>query len=213
MIIQVLTITLAQSDLWILGAFRSQEEVAIYGAAARVVLLTAMPLQIANVVVEPLIAEMYAQDRKQSLERMLRASATLIGAPALLVVLTLILAGGPILDLIYGEFYRGGAAVLMLLSLGQAVSVWTGSCGSTLGITGHQSTLMIIVAICGAITIVAELMVAARYGAIGVAAIAAGGLAVRNLGVLVATRYAVGMWTHIRFALLPWLIKESARGR
>jgi O-antigen/teichoic acid export membrane protein len=213
MVTQLIIIALTQADIWILAAFVSEKEVAIYGAAARVVLLTAMPLQVANVVVEPLVAEMYAQGRKQTLERMLRATATLAGAPSLLVVLALVLAGGLILDVIYGEFYRAGAVILVLLSLGQAAVVWTGSCGTTLAMTGHQWRLMTIVAICGIITVVAELLVAARYGAVGVAVIAAGGLALKNIAMLVATRYTTGMWTHISFALLPRLVKEAARDR
>jgi O-antigen/teichoic acid export membrane protein len=64
LVTQLTVAALAQSDIWLLGAFRPQDEVAVYGAAARVVLLVAMPLQMTNVVVEPLIAEMYAQGRK-----------------------------------------------------------------------------------------------------------------------------------------------------
>jgi O-antigen/teichoic acid export membrane protein len=47
-----------QTDIWIVGAFRSQEEVAIYGAAVKLVLMVALPLQIVSTVVPPLITEM-----------------------------------------------------------------------------------------------------------------------------------------------------------
>jgi O-antigen/teichoic acid export membrane protein len=41
-----------------MGAFRPHTEVAVYGAASRLVILVAMPLVIVNSVVPPLIAGM-----------------------------------------------------------------------------------------------------------------------------------------------------------
>lgn len=212
LVTQLTVAALAQSDIWLLGAFRPQDEVAVYGAAARVVLLVAMPLQMTNVVVEPLIAEMYAQGRKQALERVVRAAGTLAGFPALLGVAGLMLLGGPILGLLYGEYYREGATVLAILSLGQLVKVWTGPCQATLGMSGHQSILMFITAIFAAITISAGLAVVARYGATGVAVTAAGGIALQNLSAWLVARFTTGMWTHIWPTSLRRLLREALKG-
>jgi len=212
LVTQLTVAALAQSDIWILGAFRPQKELALYGAAARVVLLVAMPLQMANLVVEPLIAEMYAQGRKQALERTARAAGTLAGIPALLGVAGLILLGGPILGSLYGEYYREGATVLALLSLGQLVKVWTGPCQATLGMSGNQSILMIITVVSATITVVAGLAVVGRYGATGVAVTAAGGIALQNLSAWLVARFATGMWTHIWPTSLPRLLKEAVKG-
>jgi O-antigen/teichoic acid export membrane protein len=208
---QLTVAALAQWDIWILGAFRSQEELAVYGAAARVVLLVAMPLQMTNVVVEPLIAEMYAQGRKQALQRAARTAGTLAGIPALLVVAGLILLGGPLLGLFYGEPYREGATILAILSLGQLVKVWTGPCQATLGMSGHQSILMIITVVFAAITIVAGLAVVTRYGATGVAVTAAGGVALQNLSAWLVARFTTGIWTHIWLTSLPQLLREAVK--
>jgi O-antigen/teichoic acid export membrane protein len=45
---------LVQSALWVMGLFRSPEEVAVYGAAVRAITLVTMPLLIVNLVVPPL---------------------------------------------------------------------------------------------------------------------------------------------------------------
>jgi O-antigen/teichoic acid export membrane protein len=197
---------LTQADLWILGAFRSQEEVAIYGAAARVVFLLAMPLLVVNLVVMPLIAEMYAQGRRTELERTLRASATLAGIPASLTLLGFVLLGAPILGLVYGDYYRAGAVVLTLLSLGQLVNVWTGSSGITLMMTGHQFVMMAITVVCGAVTIATCLGVVGQYGSTGVAAAAAGGLALQSVSMWLGAKATTGMWTHARLSgfLINW---------
>jgi len=202
---------ITQVDLWILGAFRTPEEVAVYGAAARVVLLVAMPLQIMNAVIPPIIAEMYAQGTRRDLERTLRPMATLAGIPALLVLLGFVFFGGPILGLVYGGYYGAGAPVLVLLSAGQLVSVWVGSCAITLAMTGHQALLMGVTLLCGVATVLAGLALVGGYGPEGVAVAAAGGLALQNLLLWLAARHATGIWTHLGFAALPGFVKTVVR--
>src|SRR5581483_4666855 len=116
-------------DLLVLGAFRPQPEVALYGAATRLVVLVATPLWILRGVLPPLIAELHAQGRRVELERTLRAGATLAGLPSLLILLVFVFFGRPVMGVLYGSFYRKGALVLVLLSLGRLVSVWAGSSG------------------------------------------------------------------------------------
>jgi O-antigen/teichoic acid export membrane protein len=193
-------LALTQADIWILGAFRPQEDVAIYGAAARMVILLPMPLMIVHLVVMPLVAEMYAQGRRTELERTLRSMATLGSIPASLVLATFVLLGGPILGLVYGDYYRTGATVLALLSLGQLVNVWTGCCTTTLMMTGHQLAMMTITMVCGSLTIVAILLVVGPYGSTGVAVATAAGLGLQNILMWLGARAATGMWTHAGLA-------------
>ncbi|WP_232203541.1 oligosaccharide flippase family protein [Rubrobacter xylanophilus] len=193
---------LMQVDLWILGAFRSQEEVAIYGAAARLAALVVAPLAVVNAVVPPLIAEMYAQGRRGELERMLRFTAALAAAPALLTVLGFTILGVPILTLVYGGYYREGTVVLALLSLGQMASVLTGSCALTLMMTGHQVTSMIITVAAGVLMIIVALQVVDPYGATGVAVATCGGLVFQNVVMWLMAKRKTGIWTHFSFSVL-----------
>jgi O-antigen/teichoic acid export membrane protein len=198
-----------QADIWIMGAFRPQTEVAVYGAASRLVILVAMPLVIVNSVVPPLIAGMYAQGRKRELERVLRATAAIVGIPACVVLMAFIFWGGPILGLVFRPFYQQGAMVLALLSLGQVVAVWTGSCGFTLAMTGHQRAMMNINVACGLATVVAGLLVVGPYGSTGVAASVAAGVVIRNLLQLFIGKIKTGLWTHIGFAGLLDLLRTA----
>jgi len=201
LVISLLSFALTDSDLWILGAFRSHEEVAIYGAARRLVLLVPMSLLIVNAVVTPLIAEMYAQGKKRELERVLRITATIAGIPAFGIVLVFILFSGPILGLVYGDFYRAGSTVLMLLSLAQLINVWAGSCGLTLIMTGHQATLMWVTALCGLIAVCGSLLLVQRYGPVGVAGAAAFAMFLQNVLMLLAAKAKTGMWTHVKISV------------
>ena len=57
---------LSHADILVLGMFRPAAEVALYGAAAKLVALVAMSLVIVNAVLPPIIAELYSQNRKPS---------------------------------------------------------------------------------------------------------------------------------------------------
>ncbi len=206
-------IVLTQADLWIVGAFRSQEEVAVYGAAVRLVALVVTPLLVVNAVVSPLISERYARGRISELQRVLRVTAALAGIPALLALLCFIFLGGPILGLVFGDYYRSGALVLAALSLGQIVSVWTGSCGVTMALTGHQLPMMAITIATSSITIVAGLLLVNQYGVVGVAFASAAGLALQNLSLWLGTRITCGIWTHCNFKSLPGLLRTTLSGR
>lgn len=186
-----------QADLWIVGAFRPPEEVAIYGAAARSVVLVAMPLLVVNGVLPPLIAEMYTQGRRQQLERALRATATVAGIPAFVVLAAFILFGKPILGFVFGDYYRDGATILALLSIGQLVNVWSGAGSITLSFTGHQATIMSLTVAAGILTIAAGLVAVGPFGATGVAAAVATGISAYNISLWLVTKRKTGMWTHI----------------
>lgn len=191
---------LTQADVWILGAFRSQEEVALYGAAARLVFLVAMPLLVVNAVVPPLISEMHATQGRQSLQRMLRSTATLAGVPAFLLLLVFAFLSGPLLGIVYGDFYRAAAFILILLSVGRMVNVWAGSCGVVLMLTGHQNTMMGITVVTGLLTVLGSLWLVGGYGAEGVAVVTTVMLVVQNLLMLLFARIRVGVWTHATFS-------------
>src|SRR3712207_9187551 len=79
-------------------------------------------------VAPPLIAEMYFQGRRETLERALRGMATLTGIPALLASMACIFFAGPILGLVYTDYYTQAAAVLALLSIGPLVKIGRASC-------------------------------------------------------------------------------------
>lgn len=182
-------------DLLILGAFRPLSEVALYGAASRLMMLVVTPYRVLQGVVPPIIAELYANGRKRELERVLRASATLAGVPAALALVAFLLLGSAIMGLIYGPFYRQGATILAILSVGRLVAVWTGSCGLALMMTGHQKAMMAITVFWGITSITAGLLVAPRFGAVGVAATTAGTAAFQNLVQLHLARRRIGIST------------------
>lgn len=192
----VTAFALAQAALWILGSFLPKEDVGLYFAALRLVNLVSMPLVLVNLIVPPFIADLYARGEKDQLQRVVRATATIAGVPAFVVLTTFMLFGGPIMALVFSEPYEAAAPLLALLSIGYLVNVWTGSCGVTLSMTGHQTVLMRITVVSGIISVGGSLLVVHRFGTFGVAAVVGATAVLQNLWMWVAARYYAGIWTH-----------------
>lgn len=199
MVIVLAMATLGQSSLWIAGAFLGQEEVALYGAAYRLTLYVAVPLQIANIMAPPLIAEMYAQGRTEELQRVLRSVAAITGIPAFLLLVTFMIFGSSIMGVIFGDYYREGATLLALLSLGQMVNVWAGSCSEALMMTGHQNIMMVLTVVTGSLMVAGAIWAVQHYGTVGVACATASGLILQNIAMVLIVKKKVGVWTHATF--------------
>jgi O-antigen/teichoic acid export membrane protein len=208
--IALTSFVLLSADVWILGFF--DEEVAVYGMASRLVTFVAMPLLVVNLVLPPIVAEMYAQGQRGRLERTLRTFSTLAGVPSLLVLMVFMLLGGPILGLVYGvELFppgslaiHQGAIVLVLLSAAKLTAVWAGSCGLVLQFTGHQSSMLRVSLLTSPLFFVVAILATQRYGPVGVACAAALTTALQNVIMVLLAKKKTGMWTQVKFSLAPF---------
>jgi O-antigen/teichoic acid export membrane protein len=198
---------LQTADIWILGALDSDTSVGVYANASKLVTFVVMPLLVVNLVMPPIVAEMYAQGRIASLERTLRAFSTLAGVPALLVLVGFMLLGGPILGLLYNQdIYSSNTAwlVLLILSAAKLVAVWSGSCGLVLQFTGHQGSMLRVSLLTSPLFFVLAIPATMRYGPIGVAAAAALITSLQNVIMVLLAKRKTGMWTHVSFSPSPF---------
>jgi len=188
---------LTQCDLLILGMFGSDEQIAVYGGAAKLVSLVLMSLMLVNLLVPPFVAELYARGERVRLERMLRLTATLAGLPAFGVLAVYLLFGSPLLAFVYEDAYRGGATILAILSVGRLVHVCTGSAAITLSMTGHQGALVRITLVTSVVTVGLAYLAGRQFGPVGIATAISAGVIVQNVSAWWAARRCTGMWTHI----------------
>jgi O-antigen/teichoic acid export membrane protein len=196
-----------QSALWVVSAYRPDTDLALYGAALRLVNVISTPLVILNAVVPPIIAELYTQGKTASLQRALRVAATVAGAPAVVVLLTFVFFGGQALTLVFGSYYRTAGSILAILSAGQLVYVWIGASGHALSMTGHQDTLMWITVLVTLTSIPCFVYAVRNFGTAGLAVTSAIACTVQSILMLVATRWRIGIWTHAEWRLDRLLIK------
>lgn len=198
---QILAINLAswaisQSDVWFIGAHYSEFEVSYYAAASKLALLIPFALLVVNSVISPMISNLYYQGKKAELEHLLRRSAWLSALPAIVMVLIFAIWGREILGLLFGNHYREGGVVLIILSAGLLINVLTGSCGMTMLMTGHSKPLMWIVILSAIITLFI-LTAIASYGIEWVAFGIAFGQCLHSVSTWLYVRREMGIWTHV----------------
>lgn len=195
LLISICGFILMQADLWILGMYQPQAQVALYGAASRLAGTLWMISAVVTAVLAPVIARKCARGEMHDLEKLLRAAATASALAALPIVAAFAVFSSEILSLIYGAYYAQGAPVLAFLAVGLFTNLLLGMRGYVLLMTGHERALMRIMLMSAALNVVG-CTIAARYGSIASVALAA--VAANLLSYLFETwlvRKTTGIWT------------------
>lgn len=207
----VVHVALNGADLWIVGAHFASDQVALYGAAKRLILIVGLPLMLLPLVIPPVIADLHARGELERLERVIRGSATLGGLPAIPLLLVFALASEPVLGLAFGEFYRGASTVLVLLCIERLVFVWAGPCSLTLLMTGHETAVMKLTVGMGIATVALVYLGVLLLGFIGAAVGFVAGSVVHQLLTLYAVQRLVGIRTNMTLRQLPQAVGAVRR--
>ena len=85
------------------------------------------------------IPALYQQKRLSELSQLIRLAGTISGMLGTVLFLPLLVWPEQSLELIFGEGYAAAATPLLILTVGNLFNLWTGSCGITLMMTGHES--------------------------------------------------------------------------
>ena len=189
--------SLIHLDTIVLGHYRPDEEVAIYAATTRIVKIVLLFSMVTYEVVAPVIVELNTTNQKEKLEEMLRVVATLAAVPAAIILLFFIFSADMVLGYLYGEYYKAGASILVILSIAQFINVWTGLCGYSMSMMGYQRIKMYIFSSVTFVALIGCVIFAKEYGSIGVAYIIGLAWITQNILVLFFTRYLTGIWTHV----------------
>jgi O-antigen/teichoic acid export membrane protein len=212
----VLLISMAIDELdglWV-GRLVSGDATADYGAAKRMVRLLTIPFVMFGLSLAPFVAELLVKNEIERLQRIMRAAATLVSLPMLVVLAAYMFFPGPLLGLAFGDKFREAAPVLRWLAAGQCFVVIVGHSPSVLLMAGRQRTLLIC-SLTGGAAYAAMLIPASRhFGVTGAAAAQALAVAGQAFLVTLLARRQVGVWTaaalrpgHVRAAI------QALRGR
>lgn len=187
---------MANAPLWIIGAFRSGEEVALFGVATKLSNLVGLPLLVVNGVLSPLIPQMYARGRRESLQAVLQGSAALAAIPAVGCLLLLLLFREQGLAWIFGPFYANALAIALALMIGQTINVLAGPCGLVLIMTGHQRAASVILVTFTTLGVSVAAALAPLYGSLAVAVVVGITIAMQNVFTSAYARRVIGLKTY-----------------
>jgi O-antigen/teichoic acid export membrane protein len=176
-------------------------------------------------VVAPLIAELRGANDTARLERMLRRAGAIDLLPATLGLVLALAAGADLLAAIFGEPYRAGAIPLAILCAGLVGQALTGPGLTMLAMAGGQREVMAICSASLVFQLVAGVLVVERFGAAGIAATTACGMALQGGLAMMGVRRRWGLWTsplarrgratstHPRAAFPPRTVRSSSSSR
>jgi O-antigen/teichoic acid export membrane protein len=193
----------------IVGVFQPESEVGIYQASSQISLLFTLITSAIAYVLSPMIADLF--NRKKILEvQELFKTSTKWGLYLCLPLFVIAVAlPQEILEILYGAEYRSGGITLVILSIGQMVTIATGAVGWMLMMTGNQNrwfwntTSMLL------LSIVANIYLTPRLGIEGAAIATAIGSGMLFILGLIQIRRIFGFWPYdkryIKIALSTFL--------
>lgn len=153
-ITSIALLVFTQIDIWVLGMFRTEYEVALYGIITRMVLFVSIPSLLFNTVLPPFVASLYTRKEYHRLEHILRKLTRIASFMALVVFIIYVVWGKTLLNLMYGEFYEQAYYVLVILSLGKIFQVSGSAAVILMNMGGKHRDFMIITIAIGVMNVI-----------------------------------------------------------
>jgi len=151
-----------------LGYYRPESDVGIFNVAFKIASLTGIALVSTNTIMGPKIAEFYGRRDIAGMGKSARQSAGLVFWVTLPLACILFLFPGPVMSF-FGDEFRAGALVLIILTVGQFVNAAVGPVGLLLQMTGKQVLLQNIMISVTITNIILNIILIPRYGIVGAA--------------------------------------------
>jgi O-antigen/teichoic acid export membrane protein len=195
--IGVLEFTLGQADRLIAGSYLQASQVGIYAVAGSATAIIAVILQSVNSIFGPTIASLHAQGDYTVLGQLFETLTKWILGLTIPLILLFVIWSQPLMGL-FGNDFRAGSSLLVILCLGQAVNCATGSVGYLLLMSGQQKAMIRGQLIFGVSLLLADCILIPIGGVMAAAVISAMVTASINLYYLVAVRKTLGLFPYSR---------------
>lgn len=159
---------MGQTDVIMLGIFEGTTLAGIYGAASRISAALALGLTSANLIMAPLISELFTNKRMKELQRLVTQAAWGIFLFTIPVGLVVFLFAGPLLS-IFGPSFIEGSGALRILVFGRAFGSLAGSVGFLMVMTGQHITASKVIGGSALLNILLNILLIPIYGITGAA--------------------------------------------
>ncbi len=193
---------LDQADRLMLGFFATSADVGVYNAAALLAAQVRFVLTAVSATFTPVISDLYHKGRHDELHRLFTTTTRWIVTLSLPVVLVLVLFPEPLLGL-YGDEFRGGASMLLVLAPALFINGGVGAAGLMLQMSDHERIALANNVLLAVLNVALNAWLITVYGPIGAAVATGLSIAVVNLLKLAEVRYLLGMHPYTLTYLKP----------
>ena len=200
--VSFLQFVLLRLDAFFLGYFVSSREIGIYGVALNLALVSALVLEALNSIFTPMIADLYHRKEEQKLASLFKIVTHWIFIPSVMFFLMTILFADPLLGF-FGEDFRDGAKILIILSFGILFHNVAGSVGAMLLMSGRQKMYLFNMLGIFVLKVVGNLWLVPQYGLWGAAIVNTASIIFLNLIMLGQVYMFLGMHPYSKSYLKP----------
>lgn len=159
---------LSWTDIFMLGAMVSSEEVGIYNVAFKISSIGLVIILVFNVVIGPKISELYNTNETKKLKETIIKTTQLINLTTIPIFLILIIFRKDILSF-FGSDFVSGETTLVILSFSVLINAISGNVDQILNMTNHHRLMKNITVFCLAENIILNFILIPGYGINGAA--------------------------------------------
>lgn len=173
-----------RTDILMLGTMQGYDAAGIYDVAVQVAKFVIFSLLVMQVVVGPMVANLYARSQLTQIQRLITTSSRLMLLFAVPLVVAFVGGGNYILRLFGSEFVSGQVA-LVILSVGQLVNAATGLAGLVLIMAGYENDTAVAIGSGAVLNVILNAILIPQWGINGAAVATASSTAFWNLMLVV----------------------------
>lgn len=173
-------VLLLWTDTLFLGYFKTADDVGIYSAVQRTVVVGSVFITSVNTIFSPYISQLFHQNQIKRLNDLFKTVAKWTLTSSLPIYVGLIFFARPVLN-VFGPEFTSGTTPLIILCLGWLLHSCTGSLGVMITMTGRPILNFASVAGVLLINILLNLILIPKYGISGAAVATAVSLTLGNL--------------------------------
>lgn len=185
------------TDILVLGIFVPPRPIGEYQAAYQTSVLLLIVLQSANSIFAPMVADLHNTGQHQRLDQIYTAVTKWITYLTVFGLVFLIFYAPEILGL-FGTTARSAQLVLIILGIGQTLTVVTGPTGYLLMMSGYEKLQIVNSTIAFLLNLVLNIVLIQEYSIIGAAVATGFSLTLLNALRLIEVRYLLGVQPYSR---------------
>jgi O-antigen/teichoic acid export membrane protein len=198
----VVYLVFSRADIVMVGLLLSPKKAGIYAVAMRVGSLGSIVQTAMSATVAPRISQLYWSERRDDLDGVIRAALRWSFLPTAAITVGLIVLAHPLLG-IFGAGFGVAVPVLVVIALGQLVSVGAGPVGWLMNLTGQQHVTATVFAATAAVTMLGYVLLIPWLGMVGAAVANGGAVMVRNVVLNHLARRRLGIRVSLIRSLRP----------
>lgn len=153
---------------FVLGIYSSAETVAIFDICTKISFLLNFVMQAVNSILAPQIAKKYTLGKIESCQKLIRFSAK-VNFLSSLIIGVLVIAFNKFILGVFGDEFKSGTYIFILLCAGQLVSSYAGSVGVILQMIGKQKVYQYSTLAGLGVSVISMFFLVPLYGGLGAA--------------------------------------------